>query len=147
MVGKTPAGLLGQLPPAHQRALGAARSISLFEIDLTGCRLRATPSRIAPIPRFPAVTRDIAIIADAAIPHARIAEVIHSANEPLLIDIQLFDLFSDSAGIRVPAGKKSLAYSLTYRSAERTLTADEVNAAHARLKERLKAALSVSFRE
>ncbi len=70
-----------------------------------------------------------------------------SANEPLLADIQLFDLFSDPDGIRVPAGQKSLAYSLTYRSAERTLTADEVNAAHARLKERLKAALSVSFRE
>jgi phenylalanyl-tRNA synthetase beta chain len=63
------------------------------------------------------------------------------------VDIRLFDLFSDPAGSRVPAGQKSLAYSLTYRSAERTLTADEVNAAHARLKERLKAALSVSFRE
>jgi len=52
-----------------------------------------------------------------------------------------------SAGARIPADKKSVAYSLTYRSAERTLTADEVNAAHARLKDRLKSALSVTLRE
>jgi phenylalanyl-tRNA synthetase beta chain len=142
-----PAGSLEQLPPARQRDLDAASPVAIFEIDLTSARLRGTPSRIAPIPRFPSITRDIAIIADSSVPHARIEEILRSANEPLLADIQLFDLFSDPDGIRVPAGQKSLAYSLTYRSAERTLTADEVNAAHARLKERLKAALNVSFRE
>jgi phenylalanyl-tRNA synthetase beta chain len=142
-----PAGVLGQLTPAAQRALGSADAVSVFEIDLTDCRLRAIPSRIAPIPRFPAVTRDIAIIADTSVTHARIEETLHSANEPLLVDVQLFDVFSDPDGIKVPAGKKSLAYSLTYRSAEKTLVADEVNAAHARFKERLKAALGVSFRE
>jgi len=141
------AGSIGQLPPARLRALDCPNPVAVFELDLTDVRLRPIPSRIAPIPRFPAVTRDIAIIADAAVPHARIEEVLRSATEPLLADIRLFDLFSDPDGIRVPAGQKSLAYSLTYRSAERTLTADEVNAAHARLKERLKAALSVSFRE
>jgi phenylalanyl-tRNA synthetase beta chain len=142
-----PAGSLGQVAPGRLRALDCPNAVAIFELDLTLARLRATPSHIAPIPRFPAVTRDIAIIADATVPHARIEEILRSANEPLLAEIQLFDLFSDPAGIRVPAGQKSLAYSLTYRSAERTLTADEVNAAHARLKERLKAALNVSFRE
>ena len=129
------------------RALDCTSSVAIFELDLTHCSLRGIPSRIAPIPRFPAVTRDIAIIADASVPHARIEEILRGANEPLLVDIQLFDLFSDPEGIRVPTGQKSLAYSLTYRSAEKTLTADEVNAAHARLKERMKAALNVSFRE
>jgi phenylalanyl-tRNA synthetase beta chain len=146
-VGGKPAGWLGQLTPAAQRALGSSDAVAVFEIDLTRCRLRAIPSHIAPIPRLPAVTRDIAIIADAAVTHARIEETLRTANEPLLVDIQLFDVFADPDGIRVPAGKKSLAYSLTYRSAEKTLVADEVNAAHARLKERLKAALNVSFRE
>jgi phenylalanyl-tRNA synthetase beta chain len=141
------AGTLGQLIPARLRAIDSPAPVALFELDLTNVRLHPTPSRIAPIPRFPAVTRDIAIIADSALPHARIEETLRAGNEPLLVDIRLFDLFSDPAGSRVPAGQKSLAYSLTYRSAERTLTADEVNAAHARLKERLKAALSVSFRE
>jgi phenylalanyl-tRNA synthetase beta chain len=142
-----PAGSLGQLAPARLRVLDCPHPVTLFELDLASVRLKAIPSRIAPIPRFPSVTRDIAIIADSALPHARIEEILRDANEPLLAGIQLFDLFSDPAGIRVPAGQKSLAYSLTYRSPERTLTADEVNAAHARLKERLKAALSVSFRE
>jgi phenylalanyl-tRNA synthetase beta chain len=121
--------------------------VPLFELDLTSARLRPTPPRLAPIPRFPAVTRDIAIIVDQSLPHARIEEVLRSANTPYLSDIKLFDHFSDPAGIRLPPRHKSLAYSLTYRSPERTLTADEVNAAHAGLKERLKAALNVSFRE
>jgi phenylalanyl-tRNA synthetase beta chain len=142
-----PAGTLGQLAPARLRALDCPATVALCELDLTRVKLRGAPARIAPIPRFPAVTRDIAIIAEAAVPHARIDEVLRGASEPLLMEIQLFDLFSDPEGIRVPAGQKSLAYSLTYRSAEKTLTADEVNAAHARLKERLKAALNVSFRE
>ena len=50
-------------------------------------------------------------------------------------------------GARVPADKKSLAYSLTYRASDRTLTAEEVNAAHARLKERLTGQLGVTLRE
>jgi phenylalanyl-tRNA synthetase beta chain len=146
-IGGQPAGSLGQLAPARARALDCPHPIAVFELDLTSARLRGTPSHIAPIPRFPAVTRDIAIIADASLAHARIEEVLRASSEPLLADIRLFDLFSDPDGIRVPAGQKSLAYSLTFRSAEKTLTSDEVNAAHARLKERLKAALSVSFRE
>jgi phenylalanyl-tRNA synthetase beta chain len=141
------AGSLGQLPPAQLRGLDCTTPVSLFELDLTAARLRPVPSSIQPIPRFPAVTRDIAIIAAASVTHAQIEQVLRSANEPLLAGIALFDLFSDPAGIRVPAGEKSLAYSLTYRSAERTLIADEVNAAHARLKERLKAELHVNFRE
>jgi phenylalanyl-tRNA synthetase beta chain len=142
-----PAGWLGQLAPARLRAIDCPNPAAVFELDLAACRLRGIPSRIVPIPRFPAITRDIAIIADQGLAHASIVEVLRGANEPLLVDIQLFDLFSDPEGIRLPVGHKSLAYSLTYRSADRTLTAEEVNAAHARLKERLKAALNVSFRE
>ena len=67
--------------------------------------------------------------------------------EPLLAGVELFDVFTDATGAKVPAGKKSLAYSLTYRSPERTLTADEVNAAHTKLKQRLTAELGVALRE
>ena len=141
------AGSLGQLSPARLRELDCPMPVAVFELDLASCALRAIPAHIVPIPRFPAVTRDIAIIVDAAATHTRIEEIFRDAKEPLLADIALFDLFSDPDGIRVPAGQKSIAYSLTYRSPERTLIADEVNAAHARLKERLKAALNVSFRE
>ena len=68
------------------------------------------------------------------------------AKEPLLAEVTLFDVFTDATGAKIPADKKSLAYSLTYRSAERTLTTEEVNAAHAKLKARLQP-LGVSLRE
>ena len=134
-------------PPARLRALDCPTPVALFELDLTRATLPGAPSRIAPIPRFPAVTRDIAIIAPQSLQHAQIDETLRAAQEPLLIDIQLFDCFADPTGVRLPTDQKSLAYSLTFRSPERTLTTDEVNAANARLKERLKASLSVSFRE
>ena len=73
--------------------------------------------------------------------------VLASAREPLLSDVELFDVFTDPRGEKIPADKKSMAYSLTYRAPDRTLTADEVNAAHARLKERVKGELGVVLRE
>ncbi|MDP9291427.1 MAG: phenylalanine--tRNA ligase subunit beta, partial [Verrucomicrobiota bacterium] len=103
--------------------------------------------RFSEIEKFPAVTRDIAMIVPAETPHAQIARIISSANEPLLTRCDVFDFFIDPDGEKVPAGKKSLAYSLTYRAKNRTLTVDEVNAVHTRLKERLKAELDVVFRE
>src|SRR5262249_49375864 len=99
------------------------------------------------IPRFPAITRDIALLTPVAVGHSQIVATLTGAQEPLLTGVELFDLFTDPTGEKVPTGKKSVAYSLTYRAAERTLTADEANAAHARLKERLKSDLGVLFRE
>ena len=90
------------------------------------------------IPRFPAVTRDIAMLAPLTLAHAQVADALAKAKEPLLAGVELFDVFTDATGAKIPADKKSLAYSLTYRSPERTLTTEEVNTAHARLKERLK---------
>ena len=70
-----------------------------------------------------------------------------AAQEPLLRTVELFDVFTDPKGERLALGTKSLGYSLTYRSAERTLTANEVNAAHARLKQRVTTELGVQARE
>ena len=86
-------------------------------------------------------------MAPLTLSHDRIRSVLGSAHEPLLAETRLFDVFSDPSGEKIAADKKSLAYSLTYRAAERTLTADEVNAVHARLKERLKGELGVQLRE
>ena len=86
------------------------------------------------------------MLAPLTLAHSQVAEALAKANEPLLAGVELFDVFTDSTGAKIPADQKSLAYSLTYRSPERTLTADEVNAAHSKLKERLKL-LGVSLRE
>ena len=144
-----PCGFAGQLWPADARALDSAAPVLFAEIDLTAMWKATSPDaakKYREIPRFPATTRDIAMLAPLKLAHAQVAETLAKANEPLLAGVELFDVFTDSTGAKIPADQKSLAYSLTYRSADRTLTADEVNAAHTKLKDRLKM-LGVTLRE
>jgi len=74
----------------------------------------------------------------------KILRTIGEPREPLLESIELFDLFS---GGEIGAGRKSLAYRLTYRDRSRTLTSEEVNAAHAKIRERLRRDLGAELRE
>ena len=145
--GETVVGLAGQLTPARARDLDATAPVLVAEIDLDLFEAAPAMGRFVELPKFPAVTRDIAMVAAADVAHGKIEAVLRSANEPLLVDVELFDVFTDPTGQRIPVDQKSLAYALTYRSSERTLTADEVAEAHARLKALLKAELAVSFRE
>ncbi len=145
-----PVGFAGQLWPADARALDAEVPVLFVEIDLAALWKAAAPDvaqKYREIPRFPETSRDIAMLAPLTLQHEAIATTLAKAKEPLLAGVELFDVFTDATGAKVPADKKSLAYSLTYRSPERTLTADEVNAAHAKLKERLKTELGVTLRE
>jgi phenylalanyl-tRNA synthetase beta chain len=96
------------------------------------------------IEKFPAVTRDIAMIMPEEISHEKIWRAIHQPREPLLESVELFDVFS---GGEVGAPRKSLAYRLTYRDRSRTLTNEEVNAAHAKIRERLRRDLGAELRE
>jgi phenylalanyl-tRNA synthetase beta chain len=78
---------------------------------------------------------------------AEVMATLNSARESLLADVEVFDLFVDPSGQKIPADKKSLACSLTYRASDRTLTQDEVNEVHQRLKKRLVDELGVNLRE
>jgi phenylalanyl-tRNA synthetase beta chain len=145
-----PIGSAGQLWPADARALDATAPVVFAEIDLralTSAEGSSAARRYTEIPRFPSVTRDIAMLAPLNLAHAQIEAALRRANEPLLASVELFDVFSDPTGAKIPADQRSLAYSLTYRSPERTLTADEVNSAHAKLKQRLTAECGVALRE
>jgi phenylalanyl-tRNA synthetase beta chain len=146
-VGGRPVGFAGQLWPKDARALDATAPVLFAEIDLGALPAASTAGRYREIPRFPATARDIALLAPLTLAHAEIESVLQKASEPLLAGVELFDVFTDATGAKIPADKKSLAYSLTYRSPERTLTADEVNTAHAKLKDRLRTQLAVSLRE
>jgi phenylalanyl-tRNA synthetase beta chain len=77
------------------------------------------------------------------ISHEEVLRTIEEPREPLLESVDLFDLFTEQGG----AGQKSLAYRLTYRDRSRTLTNEEVNEVHARIRERLKRELVVTLRE
>jgi phenylalanyl-tRNA synthetase beta chain len=93
--------------------------------------------------RYPAIRRDIAMVVPDEISQEKILRTIEEPLEPLLERVELFDLFTDQIG----AGQKSLAYRLTYRDRSRTLTNEEVNAAHAKIRERLRRDLGAELRE
>jgi phenylalanyl-tRNA synthetase beta chain len=95
------------------------------------------------IDKFPAVTRDIAMIVPEEISYEKILRAIENPKEPLLESVELFDLFTEKVG----EARKSLAYRLTYRDRSRTLTNEEVNAAHAKIRERLRSNLGAELRE
>jgi phenylalanyl-tRNA synthetase beta chain len=146
-LGGTPIGFAGQLWPAEAREfdLGAA-PLLVAEVD-TDALGACAPGHFIEINKFPAVTRDVALVLPAEVPHAKVEETLRSADEPLLESFELFDVFNDPSGAKLPADRRSLAYTLTYRAPDRTLSADEASAAHARLKERLKGSLGAAFRE
>src|SRR5207249_2523456 len=80
---------------------------------------------LRPLPRFPAVTRDLAVVVDEAFRAGDILEEIRALQNPHIELVRLFDCYR---GAPVPAGKKSLAYTIAYRAPDRTLTDEEVNA-------------------
>ena len=126
----------------------ASTPVFVAEVDLPN-DFEATSSarQFRELQRFPSIGRDIALIAPEALSHEEILSAIESANEPLLTTVELFDLFSGKGAEHIGAGRKSLAYSLTYSDKNRTLTSDEVSAAHNRIRERLRNQLSVELRE
>jgi phenylalanyl-tRNA synthetase beta chain len=138
-------GFLGQLREGKVDAPGAAFVAELdLDLALSGADLRKTFHEIE---RFPAVTRDIAIIVPDKLTHAEILRTVEQPQEPLLENVELFDLFEGPEGLAAGASGKSLAYRLTYRAKNRTLTNEEVTAAHAKIRERLKRELGVTLRE
>ncbi|MEY2489073.1 MAG: phenylalanyl-tRNA synthetase beta chain [Verrucomicrobiota bacterium] len=146
--GSTVIGFLGQLSASHAEATGAAAPVFLAEVEMRGDLL--TPRRalrFREIEKFPSVTRDIAMIVPEELSHAKIMATIEGAREPLLETIELFDLFSGKEAAGLGAGKKSLAYTLTYRDRTRTLTNDEITVVHAKIRERLQRELGVELRE
>jgi phenylalanyl-tRNA synthetase beta chain len=99
------------------------------------------------IERFPAITRDIAMIVPEKLTHAEILRTIEEPREPLFESVELFDLFEAREELTPGVSGKSLAYRLTYRDKNRTLTNQEVTMVHAKIRERLKRELGVTLRE
>jgi phenylalanyl-tRNA synthetase beta chain len=99
---------------------------------------------LAPVSPYPPVLEDLAVVVDEALPAAHVEAVIRRAAGGLLERIQLFDLYE---GEQIGAGKKSLAYSLVYRSGERTLTDEEVRAVRQRIVKALQEEVGGSLRQ
>ncbi|MDN5344906.1 MAG: phenylalanyl-tRNA synthetase beta chain [Clostridia bacterium] len=116
----------------------------LFELDWEQARkLGKGTAGYEPLPRFPAVERDLALVLPVSTPAAAVETVITEAAGELLKTCTLFDVYQ---GAPVPAGYRSLAYSLVYQLPDRTLTDAEVNAAQERIQAALKDRLGASLR-
>jgi len=141
-------GLAGQLSSTRAAELDAKSAVFVAEVSLDAIFSDKDGDRsFRELEKFPNVTRDIAMIVPESMSHAEIIEVIERAKEPLLERVELFDLFSGKDAEQLGAARKSLAYTLTYRDKNRTLTSEEVSAVHAKIRERLRSELSVELRE
>jgi phenylalanyl-tRNA synthetase beta chain len=138
----------GPVDAAERKAHGIKVPVFYAEIALdTWLEHTPQPERYRPVPAFPPVRRDLAVVLPKSIPQARVEEVIRQAKAPNLESIRLFDLFLDAKGEKIGADQKSLAYALTYRASDRTLTEREVNNAHDAIRKKLAADLACTFRE
>ena len=125
----------------------ASSSLVVAELDVDRLPTVGSAKKFRELDHYPAITRDIAMIVPEKLTHAEILRVILEPAETLLENVHLFDLFEINEGTAPTASGKSLAYRLTYRAKNRTLTNEEVNAAHAKIRERLKRELGVTLRE
>ena len=123
-------GTIGQLHPALQQQKDLADTY-VFEVELD-VLTELADERIAykPLPRYPAIGRDMALVVDTAVPVGRMEEKAREVAGELLESIQVFDIYT---GERLGGGKKSVAFSLVYRTPERTLTDEEVSELHGRV--------------
>ncbi|MGP5497771.1 phenylalanine--tRNA ligase subunit beta [Corynebacterium flavescens] len=120
--GKT-VGYAGELHPQVLERLGLPARTCAMEIDVTALPLEESfPAPV--LSAFPALHQDIALVVDEVVPAEEVRRVIAEGAGDLLEDVRLFDIFR---GEQLGAGKKSLAFELVFRAADRTLTDEEVN--------------------
>ncbi|WP_072372948.1 phenylalanine--tRNA ligase subunit beta [Thermophilibacter mediterraneus] len=132
MAGGQVLGWVGNVHPRGLRAMGIDVPVVAFELSQAALlRLAADELPYVDVPTFPGVTHDLAIVVDESVTCETLLQRIGSAGGKLLADVRLFDVYRDDE--RVGKGKKSMAFSLTYRAADRTLTSEEVEKAHERL--------------
>ncbi|MGB0153308.1 MAG: phenylalanine--tRNA ligase subunit beta [Verrucomicrobiales bacterium] len=143
----TKLGLAGIVPPARARELDLEAPVMVAEINLKKLASAAGADlKYEELPKFPGSARDVAMLVSADLAAGTVADFFANHEEPLLESVELFDVFQDPSGEKLPADKKSLAYSISYRSGDRTLEAAEVETAHAKLLDSLKSGLDVEFR-
>jgi len=136
-------GVLGVLHPGVAEGFELSGTVCLIELDVE--KLLARPveeKRYAPLYRFPAVSRDIALVVDEEVGYQPVESIIRSF--PLVTAVTLFDLYR---GEQIAPGKKSFAIRIVYQSPEHTLTDEEVNEIQQKMVGRLSKELGGKLRE
>lgn len=137
-------GIIGQIHPAVCANFKLDTEVYAAVIDFEALAELADMSRhYAPLPKFPAVTRDIAVTVDKTVEVGQIVKIIEAQGSDIIEDCKLFDIYE---GVQVGRDKKSVAYSITFRSAEKTLTDEDVNPVIDRILKQLEEKLGAQLR-
>ena len=150
LYGEKQLGVFGELhPQVRERydwpAAFAVTPILAADLDMD-MLLALVPAlyEIAPVPEFPPVLEDLALVVDESLPAERVAELIRRTGGKVVRDIRLFDVYR---GEKIGAGKKSLAYRLTYQASDRTLNDKDVAGLRAHILRRLEQELGAKLRQ
>ncbi|MRS13066.1 MAG: phenylalanine--tRNA ligase subunit beta [Actinobacteria bacterium] len=153
VVGGDVVGWLGEVAPTVLDAFELTAPVVLFELSVSALGKAASAGRTAyrEIPRFPALELDVALVVDESVTAERVSEALSAAGGELLESVRLFDVYRDASGAaadarRLPEGKKSLAFSLSYRAADRTLSDADVRPVHERLLRKVSGAVGAEIR-
>jgi phenylalanyl-tRNA synthetase beta chain len=135
-------GTIGEVHPKIIEAFELSGVAYLIEVDVEKLLTKITGTKeYQPIPRFPSVTRDIAIVVDEHVNYRGVENIIKGFS--LVAEVTLFDLYR---GEQIPEGKKSFAIRIVYQSPSRTLTDEEVDQAQERMLDRLHKELGATLR-
>ena len=141
--GKT-AGFFGLANPKLTKGMRLQTPLYICVMELANLLSASVkPVYYQPLTQFPGTERDVAFIAPADLENAKVISFLKRLKVPNLTDVRLFDIF---CGDTIGKDKKSMAYSLTFQSRERTLTDDEVNKAYQKIRSELERGLRVELR-
>ena len=137
-------GVIGQIHPLVAEGYGISGEVYVAELDFTGLQSALAPERVFhSLPKFPTVSRDLALVCDEAMTVGMLEACIKKAGGKLLRSIQLFDIYR---GPGIAPGKKSVAFSLELRADDRTLTDEDTTGVTNVVLEKLKNGLGVTLR-
>lgn len=145
MLGERRCGTMALIRQTIRERWRILEPVAVLELDMQPILTHVFDvPKMKAITPYPAIVRDMALLVDRTVPQERIRQHILTHAPPELESVELFDMF---AGKGVPEDKKSLAYSIRYRAADRTLTDHAVNAYHTGIKEALRIGLGAEIRE
>jgi phenylalanyl-tRNA synthetase beta chain len=138
-------GMAGEVSEEVRKVFGIKDRVFLAELDFQEMEAKVPgETRFSPLPKFPPVDRDMALVADERLTSDVIKTKIEAVGAGLIEEVTLFDVYH---GKQVPPGKKSLAYSIRYRARERTLTDEEVDDIHRKIVSELEGDMGITLRK
>lgn len=142
---RRPAAIVGRIHPTVQENynIGTAAYVAVIDFDMM-LESRKVRNKYKPLPKFPATSRDIAVIISDDIPVRKIEDIIRKTKTNIIEEYKLFDVYK---GKQVKEGCKSVAYSISFRASDRTLTDAEVNEVMESIVTELKKQLNAELRD